>query len=249
MQVMNTASGVQRARQQLLSLLASLPQGAQLPGERNLAEGFGVSRMTLRRAMEVLIKEGQLVKQSRSGTYLQRPIIASQLKLRSFTEEMTSRRVVASSKILTFREVKANKELSLRLNVKLETKLFLVKRIRLGDGVPICIEKLYISQIVIPSLTRKALYGSLYDYFRSEYNIYIRHASNVISAYMPSALEQRSLKIESKTPCLYMRITDANQYGVPFMAADCIYRSDRYEISLFVESDTKTVEGVEPTIS
>lgn len=46
-----------------------------------------------------------------------------------------------------------------------------------------------------------------------------------------------------------MSITDANQYGVPFMAADCIYRSDRYKISLYVESDTKTGDGVEPTIS
>jgi GntR family transcriptional regulator len=249
MQLVNTASGVQRARQQLLALLSSLPQGTQLPSERTLAKEFGVSRMTLRMAMEVLVRQGQLIKHSRSGTYLQRPIIASQLKFRSFTEEMKSRRVVPSSKILTFREVRANRELSLRLNVRLETKLFLVKRIRLGDGVPICIEKLAISQRVIPNLTRKALYGSLYDYFRSEYNIYIRHASTVISAYMPSTLEQQSLKIDSVTPCLYMHITDANQHGVPFMAADCIYRSDRYEISLYVQSDTKTGNSVEPTIS
>jgi len=233
----NTANGVQRARQQLLDLLATLPQGAQLPGERFLAKDFGVSRMTLRRAIEALTKEGHLVKQARSGTHIQRPIIASQLKLRSFTEEMRSRGVVPSSRILTFREVRANQELASRLNIAPDSKLFRIRRIRLGDNTPVGIETLHISQQVIPRLNRKVLYGSLYDYFESEFNIYVQHANNNVSAYLPNAPERQALEIDDKTPCLHMRMLDANQYDIPFMTAECIYRSDRYEISLRVQSD------------
>lgn len=234
---MNTANGVQRARQQLLDLLSTLPQGAQLPGERFLAKDFGVSRMTLRRAIEVLTREGHLLKQARSGTYIQRPIIASQLKLRSFTEEMKSRGVVPSSRILTFREVRANQEIASRLNIALDTKLFRIRRIRLGDMIPVGIETLHISQQVITRMNRKVLYGSLYDYFESEFNIYVQHASNTVSAYMPNARERQALEIDDKTPCLHMRMVDANQYEIPFMTAECIYRSDRYEIALRVQSD------------
>jgi len=236
---MNTASGVHRARQQLFELLSTLPQGSQLPGERFLAEKFGVSRMTLRRAMEALTQEGHLMKQARSGTYLQRPMIASQLKLRSFSEEMLSRGVTPSSQILAFREVKANREIALRLRLEPESKLFRIKRIRLGDGTPIGLETLYISQTVIPRLDRRTLYGSLYDYFASEYNIYVQHASNYVSAYMPTAAERQSLQIDDRTPCLQMRMIDANQYEVPFMIAECIYRSDRYEIALSVERESE----------
>lgn len=237
MRRVNTANGVQRARQQLLDLLATLPQGAQLPGERFLAKDFGVSRMTLRRAIEALTREGHLVKQARSGTYIQRPIIASQLKLRSFTEEMRTRGVVPSSKIITFREVRANQEIASRLNIAPDSKLFRIRRIRLGDMIPVGIETVHISQQVIPRLSRKVLYGSLYGYFESEFNIYVQHASNTISAYLPNARERQALEIDDKTPCLYMRMLDTNQYDIPFMTAECIYRSDRYEISLRVQSD------------
>jgi len=193
--------------------------------------------MTLRRAIEALTKEGHLVKQARSGTYIQRPIIASQLKLRSFTEEMRSRGVVPSSRIITFREVRANHELASRLNIAPDSRLFRIRRIRLGDNIPVGIETLHISQQVIPRMNRKVLYGSLYDYSESEFNIYVQHASNTVSAYLPNARERQALEIDEKTPCLYMRMLDANQYDIPFMTAECIYRSDRYEISLRVQSD------------
>jgi len=238
-EAMNTASGVQRARQQLFELLSFLPQGSQLPSERFLAEKFGVSRMTLRRAIAAVTQEGHLIKQPRFGTYLHRPIIASQLELRSFSREMLSRGVSPSSKILAFRETKANKEIALRLRIEPESKLFLVKRVRLGDGLPIGVETLYISQTVIPRLDRKTLYGSLYDYFALEYNVFVQHASNHISAYMPTAAERRNLQIDERIPCLRMRMVDANQYEVPFMTAECIYRGDRYEVVLRVERESE----------
>jgi GntR family transcriptional regulator len=236
---MNTAFGVRRARQQLFELLSSLPQGAQLPSERFLAEKFGVSRMTLRRTMEELTQEGHLVKQPRSRTFLQRPMIASNLKLRSFSEKMLSSGVTPSSRILAFREIKANRNIALQLQVEPESKLFRIKRIRFGDGTPIGVEDLYISQTVIPRLERKTLYGSLYDYFAMEYNIYVQHASSHISAYMPTEAERQGLRIDDRIPCLRMRMIDANQYESPFMIAECIYRSDRYEIALRVERESE----------
>lgn len=245
---MNTANGIRRARQQLLDLLGTLPQGAQLPGERFLAKDFGVSRMTLRRAMEGLTKEGHLLRQARSGTYIQRPMITSQLKLRSFTEEMKSRGVVPSSRVLNFREVRANAEIAVRLGVKQDSKLFRVKRLRLGDNTPIGIELVHISQDVIPVINRKVLYGSLYDWFAAEFNVYVQHASNIVSAYMPTKSECQILEIDGQIPCLHMRMVDTNQYEMPFMTAECIYRSDRYEISLRVQSernnqgDIRTIE-------
>jgi GntR family transcriptional regulator len=140
---------------------------------------------------------------------------------------------------LAFREIKANRNIALQLQVEPESKLFRIKRIRLGDGTPIGVEDLYISQLVIPRLDRKTLYGSLYDYFAMEYNIYVQHASNYISAYMPTIAERRSLRIDDQTPCLQMRMIDANQYEVPFMIAECIYRSDRYEIALRVKRESE----------
>ena len=84
--LMSIDSAQQRARRSLLGLLAELPQGTKLPGERLLAEDFGVCRMTMRRAIEDLLLDGRLERHARSGTYVRRPIISSEMRLKSFTE-------------------------------------------------------------------------------------------------------------------------------------------------------------------
>ncbi len=229
---MATESAQLRARSSLLRLLAELPQGEKLPGERSLAEDFGVCRMTMRRAIEDLILDGRLVRQPRSGTYIRRPIISSEMRLKSFTDELESRGIVASTEVIAFKKIKANKEVAHHLKIRDQEAVFAATRLRLGDGIPIALEKLWISCRVIPVVTENDLRNSMYEFFERTYDVRILSAKSSISACKPKARESGLLKLTVETPCLLVKMTDFDQKLKPVMMAECLYRSDLYELNL-----------------
>ena len=89
----------QRAtRQQVMDLIRELGVGTAIPSERQLSADLGVSRLTLRAALDELAQEGYLVRRQGSGTYVQRPKISQQLTMTSFSEDMRRRGMVPSSR-------------------------------------------------------------------------------------------------------------------------------------------------------
>src|SRR5712664_3439113 len=75
-------------RQQVLDLIEQLGVGAAIPSERQLSVDLGVSRLTVRAALDDLAREGYLVRRRGSGTYVQQPKITQQLTMPSFSEDM-----------------------------------------------------------------------------------------------------------------------------------------------------------------
>ena len=79
-------------REHLLALIdQGLKPGAPMPSERELCELFGVSRMTVRQAVDTLVVDGVLKRHQGKGTFVASPKVDLQLRLTSFTEEMQRR--------------------------------------------------------------------------------------------------------------------------------------------------------------
>lgn len=224
--------GVLRAREQVLILLGELRLGSRLPGERVLSERFGVSRMTLRAAMDTLIEEGLIFRSSRSGTFVIKPITSSVLSLKSFSETMAERGFSVTSKVVSFKEIKADKNLAQTLRIEIHSIVFKATRVRYGNDTPISIEELYISKDLFPDLRKSVLVGSLYNFFKEKHNIIVKAAENRISAHMPNEVEMKLLQIDQSIPTLKMRVIDADQNGNIVMKAICNYRSDLYNLNL-----------------
>ena len=100
-------AAIMRAREQILLLLGEQRLGTRLPGERVLSERFGVSRMTLRAAMDILIEEGLIFRSARSGTFVVKPITSSGLGLKSFSNTMTDRGFSVTSRVISLKEITA----------------------------------------------------------------------------------------------------------------------------------------------
>ena len=239
---MSIDSAQQRARRSLLGLLAELPRGSKLPGERLLAEDFGVCRMTMRRAIEELILDGRLERHARSGTYIRRPIISSEMRLKSFTEELQLRGIVPSTEVISLKRIRANKEVAYNLKIREQENIYVATRLRLGDGIPIALETLRISCRAIPIVTQENLSGSIYEFFADSYNVKILSAQSAISAYKPKVKESELLQITLGTPCLLVKMIDFDQRLKPIMTAECIYRSDLYELQLELSASPISVE-------
>ena len=236
---MNADKAAIRAKEQLSSLLSQLHQGARLPGERTLSEEFGVCRVTLRRAIEDFISDGRLERRARSGTYIKRPMISSEMRLKSFTEEIRARGQEPSSSLISFKKTNANISVSKLLGINRGDEIFQVTRLRLADQMPVALETLRITCSSIPNLTHEDLKGSIYDVFFNKFGIRIMSAKAGITAHNPSEKDRNLLQTSSKTPCLLIKMLDLDQFGKPVMTAECLYRSDLFELQIEVSATIK----------
>ena len=80
-----------QTRDRVRDLIEQLGVGAAIPAERQLSVDLGVSRLTVRAALDDLVREGHLVRRRGSGTFVSQPKIAQELTMTSFSEEMRRR--------------------------------------------------------------------------------------------------------------------------------------------------------------
>ena len=167
-------------RQQVLELIEPLGVGTAIPSERQLSADLGVSRLTLRAALDDLAREGYLVRRRGSGTYVQQPKISQELTITSFSEDMRRRGMVPGSRTLSMATSSAGARLGRFLNVSPSEQIVVVKRLRLADGETMAIETLHIPATLVPGLTPKALAGSFYELLQERYGVVVAGGTQAI---------------------------------------------------------------------
>ena len=111
MTMRRTGTKQSEARSQVLDLIEQLGVGEAIPSERQLSSTFGVSRLTVRAALDELVREGLLVRRHGSGTFVSEPKIAQELTMTSFTDDMRARGLRPESRTLDLRVVPAGARL------------------------------------------------------------------------------------------------------------------------------------------
>ena len=134
----------QALRAILEELLASLPPGAALPSERELAERYGLARMTVRNEIERLTAEGSVYRLHGRGTFVAEPRIAQAGALTSFTEDMLARGQVPGSTVISSEVVAADGFLAAALEVKPSDSCFRLDRVRTADARPMAFEQVHL---------------------------------------------------------------------------------------------------------
>src|SRR5205085_5019164 len=94
-----------------LDLIEQLETGDAIPSERQLSADLGVSRLTVRAALDELVREGYLVRRRGAGTFVSEPKIAQELTMTSFTDDMRRRGLAPASRTLELRVVVAGARL------------------------------------------------------------------------------------------------------------------------------------------
>jgi GntR family transcriptional regulator len=217
-------------RQQVLELIDRLWVGAAIPSERQLSADLGVSRLTLRAALDDLAREGYLVRRRGSGTYVQLRKIAQELTMTSFSEDMRRRGMEPGSRTLSLTWQLAGARLGRFLNVSPGAEIVVVKRLRLADGVSMAIETLHIPAEVVPGVKPADLEGSFYELLRSRYAIEIAAATQTIEPTVTNEEESAALGVPLHSPAFLFERTSRDETDRTLEFVHSIYRGDRYRI-------------------
>jgi GntR family transcriptional regulator len=203
-----------------------LHPGASLPPERELAQELGVSRETVRRAVELLTQEGLLRGRQGSGTYVCTRIVEPLSLLASFSEDMARRGFVPGSTWLSREIALPSTADALSLGLSVADSVMRCSRIRLADGEPMAIER---------ATVNAALVGNTIDFGNSLYEALRRHqaapvrAVQRIRADVADAKTARWLKLDLHAPVLDIERRSFTQEGRPVELTRSIYRGDLYD--------------------
>jgi len=231
-----TAAGPQKitkqsaTRAQVLDLIERLGVGNAIPPERQLSAELGVSRLTLRAALDELAREGYLVRRRGSGTYVQQPKIAQELTMTSFSEDMRRRGMVPGSRTLSLDHQLAGARLGRLLRVSPSEEILVVKRLRLADGESMAIETLHLRAALVPGLVAGDFSGSFYELLRDRYGIAIASGIQAIEPTVTNEEESSALGVPLHSPAFLFERTSRDPKDRTVEFVQSVYRGDRYRI-------------------
>lgn len=204
--------------------------GDTVPSESALMERFGVSRMTVNRALRELAAEGLVTRVQGSGTRVaQLHRISSRLVIRDIHEEVLERGHVHTTRVLLAAEEKAGAAVAESLGLRKGAAVFHTVLVHMENGVPIQFEDRYVNPAAAPG------YLGI-DFTQTSPTLHLlqhaplTEASYSIEACLPTAEEAKALGIRRSDPCLVMMrrtVSGANAASV----ARLLYPGERYSIA------------------
>lgn len=223
-----------RLRRELQELARGLKPGEALPGERQLEEMFEVSRITVRRAISDLVRDGELVREKGKGTFVSHGMVRSVLHLASFNEDMRAAGFAPSTRVITAGLAEPPKEAGTHLRLSADEPAYRLRRLRLANDAPVSVDESWLPPALLPDLLTEDLTGSLYRVLSTSGHP-VRRVEQTVQAGAASAEIAPLLDIAPGAPVLLFHrrsFTGPEEPGIPIEYSISTYRSDRYQISM-----------------
>jgi GntR family transcriptional regulator len=214
-------------------------ESENLPSERELAEQYAVSRMTVRQALQKLRHEGLIYHERGIGTFVNnRKIDVHTRNLNGFSEEMISLGLKPSSRVLTFRRELASGEVMQDLQLGAGAEVFYLERLRIADEEPMAFERTYLPAYLFPKLEEFDLTkNSLYRVLVENYDLQMHHAEEVLEAAAATKRVAGQLGVRAGAPVLVVRRIVFSDSNKPIESARTTYRADRYRATFYLSKN------------
>jgi GntR family transcriptional regulator len=235
-------------RERVLEQIESLGVGDAIPSERQLGIDFGVSRLTVRAALDELVREGYLVRRRGAGTFVAEPKVAKGIDITSFSDDMRARGLTPGSRTLEVREIPAGARLGRILHVSPSESILAVKRLRLADGEPMAIELLHVRASLVPGLTGRDLEeNSFYDLLASRWDVDIVGGTQTVEPTVTNEEESDALGVPLHSPALLFERVTRTAAGDFVEYTSSTYRGDRYRLVTEIGNGVRPLQPVAAT--
>lgn len=210
----------------------------QIPSEQELLSEYGVSRVTLRKAIDGLVMDGYLERIQGKGTFVKKRRKLNRLveskRVEGFSDVAKKGGFVPSTKVIEATTISSNEKLSEKLGLSDdETKVVYIKRIRLADNVPIMIENNYFSFDKYSGLLEDNLELPLYEILKNKY-----HEENfdspdsTLGVTLANTEQSKYLDCSVGFPLFELKTLITNKKGVPIHYGEHYIVSDRYQFKI-----------------
>jgi GntR family transcriptional regulator len=215
-----------------------LQPGQHVPSEWELAAFYGVSRLTVRRAMDDLVRQDWLNRRHGVGTFVSRPAVAAIAPSRlSFTQEMLAIGRRPSSRLLSCGVVPAQQSGNTRRAATLlylddQDALVEIVRLRLADNLPLLLETAYLSSLRFPGLESDSELagGSLYERMSARYGVLVARVDQTLKPVLLTAVQARHLAVAPGTPSI---LSEGISYTAEGEPVECSWSYANGEYSEF----------------
>lgn len=201
----------------------------KLPSDYDLAKEFNCSRLTIRKAIDELIKKNILVKQPGKGTYVmsQQKIQSGRMGLQGFTEAAKFYGKKSTTKVISFEKISdPSKKVLEELKLSSSDDVFELVRLRSLDDEPMTVEKIYLGKKYIDGLTKEDFNGSLFE--QIEKKVEIAYSHQEVAAILVDEETSNLLDVPIGGPLLEVHSVTYSIDGTPILYDVSAYRADRY---------------------
>lgn len=213
------------------------PEGTTIPTEIELAQAYGVSRPTVRQALQILASEGFLEKRRKRGTIVTHPKVSQRgftMELASFEDAMRLAGRMPSTKVLTFRRERAGEAVQEALELSPGNEVYKLVRLRYADGEPNVFVESYIPYALYPGLDQydfdtKSLYAAM-----SECGKQVMRARRHLEAIKAEGATAALLDVEPGDPLIVFHSVARDADGTAVEYSVATYRGDSNSFDLEV---------------
>lgn len=207
--------------------------GAQLPPEDRLTERFGVSRTTVRKAIENLIARGLVEIRRGKGTFVSEPKITQELtELRGFAEDMVLIGRHPTARLLSKEIVTASKDVAANLELPQGAQVWRIERVRLGDGVPMSFDETYLPLDIGDKIVANDLEAEpIFDLLEGKYGLPLVEARYQLEAVTASAHVAAALNVDVGSAIFLIERTCYVELNRPVDYEKLFYRGDLIRFS------------------
>lgn len=203
--------------------------GELIPGEAELQEMYGLSRITVRQALTDLVYEGRLTRHRGRGTFVAQPKFEhNPAQHRGFNHYLTQQGLTPGWKVLKADWDKPSAEVRKQLALAPEARTYCVRRLRLANDEPIGYLMAWLPEAIATQINSDALTeGESLRYLRHLPAMHHSRAERSLEAVAAGAVEAKLLRIRKGVPIMKIERLIRAQDGAPIEYLIALYRGDR----------------------
>jgi GntR family transcriptional regulator len=211
------------------------PAGSLLPAEPDLCQEFGVSRITVRKAVSDLVHAGKIMTVQGKGTFVTKPKVGERFVQRAYGifEDMERRGLKLTTEVLRQEIIPADDDIARSLGLRPGGRVHVLVRRRSVEGESMLLSTTYLPEALCPGLINEDLStGSLFKLLRDRYGLALGRGERSLEAVAASQWEARMLDLALASPLLRLDSTGYLPDGRPFEHSHTLQRGDRARVEL-----------------